>query len=213
MGRPEITRIEELRGKAAGSSTAGSGASMALFETLRRFNLEPDRDVQITYLREQPNIVSALMAGAVQAGVLAPPFTDQVVAQGGKVLVNMLDFNIELLANNVTTTRTLLARDPDLVRDFLMGYVEGLQYARDNKADAVQSIMKGTRSDDRAEAESAYDTYRDLWNPWPSEGAIVTVLNNLDEPGAKTAKPADMIDDRILRELERTGWLAEHYRP
>ncbi len=213
MGRPEITSIEDLRGKSVGSSTAGSGATLALYETLRRFGLEPNRDVEITYFREQPNIASALLAGAVQGAVLSPPFTDQVQAQGARLVVDMLDFNIELLANNVTTTRGFLEREPDLVRRFLMAYVEGIQYARDHKAEAIESIMRGTRNDDRAEAESAYDTYRDLWNPWPSEGAIRTVLNNMDEPEAKTARPADMIDDRILRDLDQSGWLAAHYQP
>jgi NitT/TauT family transport system substrate-binding protein len=213
MGRPEIARIEDLRGKSAGSSTAGSGASMALFESLRRFGLEPDRDVSIVYLREQPNIASALLGGAVQGGVLAPPFTQQVQGQGAHILVDMLEFNIELLANNITTTRGFLEREPDLLHRFLMAYVEGIQYARDHKADTVESIIRGTRNEDRGEAESAYDSYRDLWSPWPTEGGIRTVLNNLDEPAAKTARPADMIDDSILRELEQSGWLAANYRP
>ena len=213
MGRPEIARIEDLRGKAAGSSTAGSGATLALFETLRRFGLEPNRDVEIIYFREQPNIASGLLAGAVQGAVLSPPFTDQVQGQGARLVVDMLDFNIELLANNVTTTRGFLQREPDLIRRFLMAYVEGIQYAREHKADTIEAIIRGTRNNDRAEAESAYDTYRDLWNPWLSEGAIRTVLNNMDEPGAKTARPADMIDDRILRDLEQSGWLAAHYQP
>jgi hypothetical protein len=38
-------------------------------------------------------------------------------------------------------------------------------------------------------------------------------LNNIDLPEARTVRPAAMIDDRILRELERSGWLAAHYRP
>jgi len=95
----------------------------------------------------------------------------------------------------------------------LKAYVEGLQYARDHKADTVESISRGTRNEDRAEAESAYDSYRDLWSPWPTEGGIRTVLNNLDEPAAKTARPADMIDESILRDLEQSGWLAANYRP
>ena len=27
------------------------------------------------------------------------------------------------------------------------------------------------------------------------------------------ARPAEMIDDRLLRERERSGWLAAHYQP
>ena len=100
------------------------------------------------------------------------PFTQQVQAQGAHIVVDMLDFNIELLANNITTTRGFLEREPELLRRFLMAYVEGPQYARDNRADAVESLVRGTRNEDRARAESAYDSYRDLWSPWPTEGAF-----------------------------------------
>jgi ABC-type nitrate/sulfonate/bicarbonate transport system substrate-binding protein len=184
---------------------------MALYETLRRFGLEPNRDVEIVYLREQPNMISGLVAGAIQAAVLAPPFTDQVQAQGARVLVDMREFGIDLAGTNITTTRDFLRREPALAREFVMAWVETMQFVRDNPAATVESIMQGTRSTDRAQAEDAYATFRDLWSPWLSERAITTILNNLDEPGAKVARPAEMIDDRILRELEASGWMATNY--
>jgi NitT/TauT family transport system substrate-binding protein len=211
LGRPEIARLEDLRGQSIGASTAGSGASIALFETLRRFGLEPERDVAITYLREDPARVAALLSGNVQGAVLASPFTQQARAQGARLLVDMRDLDIPMVALNITTTRGLLEREPDLVRRFLMGYVEGLQYMRDQPSDAIASILRGTRGESRADAEIAYQTYRDVLSPWPSEKAIQMLLDNLDAPEAKTARPAAMIDDRLLRELEASGWLAAHY--
>jgi NitT/TauT family transport system substrate-binding protein len=212
VARPEIARFEDLRGKAAGSTSAGSGASIALYEALRRNGLEPTRDVEITYLRETPNVVAGLLAGVVHGAALAPPFSEQVQTQGARLLMDLREHDIPLTGNNITTTRTFLAREPELSRQFLMGYIEAIQFARDHRAESIEAIVRGTRNEDRAEAESAYGIFRDMWSPWPSEAAIQTILNNLDEPGAKSARPADMIDDRILRELERSGWLAEHYR-
>jgi NitT/TauT family transport system substrate-binding protein len=211
LSRPELASMEELRGKTIGSSTAGSGASMALFETLRRFGLEPNRDVQISYLREQPNIASGLLSGAVDAGVLAPPFTDQVEAQGARVLVDMRQFNVELAGTNLTTTRTFLAREREVARRFVMAYAEALRFAREHREPTVAAIVRGTQNPDRQQAESAYAIYRDLWDLWPTEGAIQTILNNLDEPGADRVRPAELLDLSILHELERSGWLAQHY--
>lgn len=212
LARPEIARIEQLRGRTIGSSTAGSGASMALLETLRRFGLEPHRDVQISYLREQPNIASGLLSGAVDAGVLAPPFTDQVEAQGARVLVDMRQFNVELTGTNLTTTRTFLAREREVAKRFVMAYAEALRFAREHREPTVAAILRGTQSTDREQAESAYEVFRDLWDLWPTEGAIQTVLNNLDEPGADRVRPAELLDLSILHDLERSGWLAQHYR-
>jgi NitT/TauT family transport system substrate-binding protein len=212
LSRPELARLEELRGRTIGSSTAGSGASMALFETLRRFGLEPHRDVQISYLREQPNIASGLLSGAIDAGVLAPPFTDQVEAQGARVLVDMRQFHVELAGTNLTTTRSFLAREREVAKRFVMAYAEALRFAREHREPTVAAILRGTQGTDREQAESAYEVFRELWDLWPTEGAIQTVLNNLDEPGADRVRPAELLDLSILHELERSGWLAQHYR-
>src|SRR5829696_2566022 len=42
LARPEIGRMEDLRGQAVGTVTPGSGGALALFELLRRFGLEPE---------------------------------------------------------------------------------------------------------------------------------------------------------------------------
>jgi ABC-type nitrate/sulfonate/bicarbonate transport system substrate-binding protein len=212
IGRPEIASLDDLRGKAAGSTSAGSGATMAMYETLRRNGIEPERDVTISYLRDQPGVLTGLVTGAVQGAVLSSPFTELARGQGMRPLLDMRELAIPLVALNITSTRGQLERDPDLLRSFLMGYIEGLQYTRDYPAETVESIVRGTRTDNRADAESGYRLYNPDWSPWPSEAAIQTVLNNLDVPGATTARPAELIDDRLLRDLERSGWLAEHYR-
>ena len=94
-----------------------------------------------------------------------------------------------------------------------MAYVEAIQLARDQPAAAVEAIVRGSGNSNRAQAEAAYDVYRPTWNPWPSERALQALLDELPQPEARTARPADMIDLSILRELERSGWLAAHYRP
>lgn len=212
MGQPDVARLDDLRGQRVGSTSPGSGATLALFETFRRFGIEPTRDLEIVYLRELPGVLAGLTSGAVRGGVLSSPFVEQGLAHGLVSLVDMRDLNIASLAINMTTTRTQLARDRDLVRRFVMGYIEGIQYARDHPEQAIDAILRGSRSDNRADAATAYELYRTVWDPWPSEAAIQTVLDNMDPP-APHVQPADMIDLSILRELEQSGWLAQHYRP
>jgi len=155
-------------------------------------------------------VLTGLVTGAVQGAVLSSPFTELARSQGMRPLLDMRELAIPLVALNITSTRGQLERDPDLLRRFLMGYVEGLQYTRDHPAETVESIVRGTRTDNRADAETGYRLYSADWSPWPSEAAIQTVLNNVDVPGASTARPAELIDDRLLRDRERSGWLAEH---
>jgi ABC-type nitrate/sulfonate/bicarbonate transport system substrate-binding protein len=211
LGAPDVTTVEGLRGGAVGASTPGSTASLALIESLRRYGLEVDRDWGIIYLREDPARVAALASGAVQGVVLNTPFTEQVLAQGGNLLVDMRPLDIEMLSLNVATTREQIDQDPDLLRRLVMGYVEGVQFARDNPEPTIAAIMRGTRTDNRADAENAYLVNRDAWSPRISERGVQAILEATDHPDAKSARPSDLIDDRFMRDLEASGWLTAHY--
>jgi len=210
---PEVVRVDDLRGRSVATTTPGSGGSMALFAALRKFNVEPTRDVEITYARDQPGVLTTLLTGAAPAGALPSPFSEQALANGARLLVDLDDLGIRVALNHVTTTRGELEQNRDMLRRFIMAYVEGLQYARDYPEAGITAIMHGTRSDSRADAEQAYDLYRDVWSPWISEEGIQTVLDNTDVPAARTARPGDILDLSIVRELEASGWLAAHYRP
>ena len=150
-------------------------------------------------------MLAALLSNAIQGTVLGTPLSEEAEAQGMRVLVDMRDLPIDMMSSYVTTTRPLVARDPDLVQRFLMAYLEGMQLARDDPALAVEAIMRGSGDTNRAHAEAAYAVYRPVWDPWPSAAGIQGLLDYMDEPEAKTARPEEMIDLGPLRELERTA--------
>jgi ABC-type nitrate/sulfonate/bicarbonate transport system substrate-binding protein len=211
--RPEIGSLLELRGKSVATTTPGATTSVVLGEVLRRLGMEPDRDVSIAYVRDSPGMVAAVVSNNSQAAILSSPFVEQILAEGGKILLDVRELNVPILGINITTTRGQIERDPELIRRFLRGYIEGIQLAREDAEIGMQSLMKATQNTDRAVAEASYAEYRDIWNPWPSEAGIQILLDAMEEPAARSAKPADAIDLRFLQELERSGWLAEHYRP
>jgi ABC-type nitrate/sulfonate/bicarbonate transport system substrate-binding protein len=213
MSRPDIASVQDLRGRMLGNTAPTSSGTLALFETLRRFGLEPNRDYSMTYLREQSAVLAALLSNTIQGTVLGTPLSEEAEAQGMRVLVDMRDLPIDMMSSYVTTTRALVADDPDLVRRFLMAYLEGMQLARDDPALAVEALLRGSGDPNRLHAEAAYAVYRTVWDPWPSPAGIQGILDYMEEPGARTARAEDMIDLGPLRELERSGWLGAHVRP
>jgi ABC-type nitrate/sulfonate/bicarbonate transport system substrate-binding protein len=213
MSRPDVTTVQELRGKTLGNTAPTSSGTLAMFETLRRFGLEVDRDYTMLYLRDQPAVLAGLLSSAIQGTVLGTPLSEEAEAQGMRVLVDMRDLQIDMMSSYVTTTRTVVARDPDLVQRFLMAYLEGMQLARDEPSLAIEAIMRGSGDNSQPHAEAAYTVYRPVWDAWPSPAGIQGLLDYMDEPAAKTTRPEEMIDLGPLRELERNGWLAAHVRP
>lgn len=213
LAQPDVARIEDLRGRTAGASTPGASASVALIDILRQHGLEPDRDVPLLYLREQPAILSGLLSGQVAAGVVASPFNKQGRDQGLRLLVDIGQSDFEIFGQSLTTTRGLLERDYDLARRLVMGYVDAIEFSRRQPGPTIDSIMRGTRSDDRADAEEAYELYRTVWDPRLSAKAMQTLIDNTDVPGARDLRPEQVFDERILRELDASGWLAQHLSP
>jgi NitT/TauT family transport system substrate-binding protein len=213
IARPDLMRMDDLRGKSVGLTTPGASPSVAMMEVLRRYGLEADRDVTFVYLRDTSATVAGLLTGAVQAIATSSPQAEYALAEGNRLLLDMRDLNVPILGPQLATTRGLVERDPDLVRQVLMAYVEGVQYARDHPEEGIAAVMRGAQLDDHDLAELAYREYAPLWDPWLSEAAVQTLLDNMDVPAARTTRPADMLDDRFLRDLERSGWLAAHLRP
>jgi ABC-type nitrate/sulfonate/bicarbonate transport system substrate-binding protein len=166
----------------------------------------------MTYLRELTAVLAALLSNAIQGTVLGTPLSEEAETQGMRTLVDMRDLQIDMMSSYVTTTRPVLASDPDLVQRFLMAYLEGMQLARDDPALAAEAIMRGSGDGSRAHAEAAYAVYRSVWEAWPAPAGIQGLLDYLDEPEARSVRPEDMIDLSVLRGLEQSGWLAAHVR-
>lgn len=213
LSQPDIARIEDLRGKAVGTSTSGSSAAIALEQAVRQYGLEPGRDITLVYLREQPAILTGVLSGQVAAGFLASPYNQQARAQGMRLLYDTANSDIEIIGLNLTTTRNTLERDRETARRFVMAYVEAIEFARRNPEPTIDSIIGGTRNDDRQLAAESYALYRAVWDPWPSAKAIQTLLDNLDVPGAKETNGAALIDDSLMQELQASGWLSAHLSP
>jgi len=74
MAKPEIKSMADLKGKIIGITAIGSST-----DTLARFlvsknGLTPDREVAFIGTGTTANILTAMKAGSVDAGVLSPPF-------------------------------------------------------------------------------------------------------------------------------------------
>ena len=68
--KPNITNIEQLRGKTVGISRYGSATDFDARAALRHFNLDPVKDVKILAIGGGPTRIAALVAGHVDSAIL-----------------------------------------------------------------------------------------------------------------------------------------------
>jgi NitT/TauT family transport system substrate-binding protein len=210
--RPEIGRMEELKGKIFGTTRFGTLSDLASRFALRFYGIDPERDITMVQTGGPAETVTAIAAGKIHAAALSPPATLQAKKVKLKELLDMSKLDAEYHINGVVTTRRYLKTNEDTVRRFMRAYVEGAARGQRDKNFALKAMGKTFRTDDRELLEESYDLIikpNFVIPPYPSLPGIASLLRGLEQtqPKAKGAKPEDFADSRLVRELEQSGFI------
>lgn len=208
---PEIKTPQDLKGKIVTGTRPGASADSALRLYLRQSGLEPDKDVIfISVAESQQGRLNALQRGSVAATVLTPPFSGMAKQMGFRELADLRKIDIEYAGNSIAGMAGYIKIHPQLVENFLKGYIESMHYFRTQKERALAGIMKFLKMTDRARAEEGYDYYVDLMPvmPYASAAGVRTVLQFLAprQPKAATASPEEFYDMSFLKRIEESGF-------
>jgi ABC-type nitrate/sulfonate/bicarbonate transport system substrate-binding protein len=208
---PDVKTPQDLRGKIVTGTRPGASADSALRLYLRRNGLEPDKDVIFVSVAEsQQGRLNALMRGAVAATVLAPPFSGMAKQSGLRELADLRKSDIEYAGTSIAGMAPYIKSHPQLIENFMKGYVESLHFFRTEREKTITGIMKMLKINDRARAEEGYDYYVDLMPvlPYASAQGVKTVLQFLAprQPKAATASPEEFYDMSFLKKLEQSGF-------
>ena len=211
-GRPEIGRIEDLKGKVFGSTRFGTLSDLASRFALRLHGIDPERDITMIQTGGPAETVSAMMTGKVHAAALTPPATLQAKKTKLKELLDMSKLDAEYHINGVVTTRRFLKSSEDTVRRFMRAYIEGAARAQKDKAFALKAMAKIFRTDDRELLEETYDMIiktNFAIPPYPSIPGIASLIQGLEKsnPKAKGVRPEEFADPRIVREIDQSGFI------
>jgi ABC-type nitrate/sulfonate/bicarbonate transport system substrate-binding protein len=211
MSRPEIERPEGLRGKRVGVSRFGAATDFALRYGLKKWGMEAGRDVTVMQIGGVPEILAAMQAGSIDAGVLASPWTLRAKSVGLRELVDMGTLGIDYPGSCIVSTKRFLRENRPTVKAFLKAFMEGTQKTLADKVFAGKVISKYTRV---TNAEVIEVTYKDLVRyiqpiPRPTTAGVKLILEQISATDAKAAaiKPESLIDASILQELESEGFL------
>lgn len=210
FSQPNINRIEDLRGKIFGTTRFGTQSDLASRIALRRAGIDPERDITMVQTGGPAETISAMVAGKVQAAAVTPPATLQARKAKLKDLVDLSKLDVEYHVNGVVTTRKFLKSNEDTVRRFLRAYIEGAVRGMKDKAFAMKTMGKYFRTDDREVLEETYEmVIKNGFSVPPYPAGIASLLLELEKtvPKAKTAKPEEFADSRLVKELDQSGFI------
>jgi len=201
--RPEIKNVEQLKGKIVGTDRPATPVAYGTLVALKKMGLTP-KDVQLRPLGSSPQIVAAFYAGQIVGGVGSPPASFKMERDGFHSLVSLLEVPYQNVGLVVRKSR-IDELGPRLV-SLLRAVRSGIERYYADKPFAMKVIGKYAKETDNEVLDRSYEFYkkagfrRELVT---SEPGLQGILDFLSEsiPEAKTAKPSQFFDDRILRQV------------
>jgi len=213
FARPEITRLEQLKGKRIGISGYGAATHFAAIILANHLKIDPDKDWQLIPGGPDAERIAAMSANKIDAGVFNSSTLPIAKRMGLVELVRIPDLKVEVQGNGMATTRAYIKSNRDVVKSALKGYIEGIHSIFSNKTGALKVFGKYMRTNDAEVLETSYQAYVTTTpnKPYPTLKGLQFLLDRLapQMPQAKTAKPEQFVDLSFLQELEKEGFFNE----
>jgi NitT/TauT family transport system substrate-binding protein len=208
-----ITKWTDLKGKRVAISRLGSGTDTAIRLVCKKFGLDPTKDIVILQGGTQPVRLQALAAGAIDATLVSPPLDLTAKKQGYSIIVNIAELGIQYPQLVIETTDRFNRENPQAIKSFLKGFIEGLHYTAAHKEETKKIITKYLKTADPDILEATYQSFIQVTD-YSAIPNLEGIRNAIDEvaqrvPAAKPKKPEDFIDTRFLKELEKEGFFKQ----
>ena len=212
-----ITRPDQLKGKMMAVSRFGSSSDFATRYALDKYGLVPEKDVMILEIGSQPARFAALEAGKIQAAMVAVPLTLKAKALGFHSLADLQMLGLEYQHTSLATTQALIKSRPDLARNIMKAYVEGIHYYKTHRAESLAILAKYLKA---ADGDVLTEVYEDIGlalipqKPYPTLRGIAVMLRELAarDPKIKAARPEEFVDLTFIKELDSSGFIDRLYK-
>jgi ABC-type nitrate/sulfonate/bicarbonate transport system substrate-binding protein len=210
-----VSKMEELKGKGIGITRYGSNTDISARFAIRKFGLQPEKDVALLQLEDYPGIMGGLQSGRIAAGALADPFTDHAKKLGYKEIADIASLGLEFPFVSIVAKKTYLRDHADVAQRFVRAYTEAIALYKNNRELAMKVTSKYTGIKDAAILASTVNFYAPKLArvPYPTIGGIRFILDQIAarDPKAKNVNPESFMDVRFVKQLDESGFVQRLY--
>ncbi|MEH0983401.1 ABC transporter substrate-binding protein [Micromonospora sp. CPCC 205556] len=143
--KPEITSVEQLRGRKVATPQLGNTQDVALRHWLREKGLKTTKegggDVKVVP-QENSQTVETFTSGAIDGAWVPEPFVSRLVNAGGKVLVDERDLwpDRRFVITNLIVSTRFLREHPEVVKKLVEGQVAANEFVNTRPDESQQAI-------------------------------------------------------------------------
>lgn len=160
--RPEVKRLEDLKGSKIAVTFGGSTYSV-LIAVLAKYGIPANFADYLNIPGDQAK-TAALMQGRAAAALMSPPADRNLLNEGFKRLLYVGDVFKNVPFSAMLTNAKLIQEEPDLVARAVKAVTKALLFIHDNREGGIEMIMRHSQVEKEV-ASALYDLMRDAYSP------------------------------------------------
>ena len=173
-------------------------------------------DVKFLEIGTHRDPFAGLKTGRVQGVMLEVPQSLEAKKMGFRVLANLKMLGLEYQHTGLATTRALIKSQPDLVRNVMKAYVEGIHYYKTHRQESLTVLAKYLKTNN---VEALKEIHEDIGlalvpaKPYPTLKGIDAILREIGgKAEGGTARPEQFVDLTFVKELDNSGFIDRLYK-
>jgi NitT/TauT family transport system substrate-binding protein len=205
FGQKGVSTFESLRGKSVATTSVGAFGEIAIRKSAKERGWEIGKDIKLLYHRGPPEALGTFLSGNAEGVVITPPQSEIARAKGFPVIVDYYERNLRVVGPGSGVARSFVQKNPNMLKIFLMGYLDGLKRAIDDPVYANKIQAQYTKISDAKILEDGYHEGLKVWNKdmTVDPEAIRVVLEQSTVPKASELDPKRLFDNSLIREVNR----------
>jgi NitT/TauT family transport system substrate-binding protein len=206
--RPEIKKPEDLRGKVIAISSPGGSQDQATRLILKKFGLDPDRDVKLLAIGDSKARVIGMETGQITGSANNIDIAAELVRKGYKIIANSAEV-YPVPFSGMASHDQFLRKSPQDAKKWLRAHVRALLFMRQNPDEAAQIAARELKleRDVAQEAIKQAQGFMSTEDPGGSteQGIRLQIQYNSERLGIdpEKVKTSDVADFTLLREVQR----------
>ena len=208
----DIKTPNDLKGKQIGVASLGGGNWMFTMLAFDHWGLDPKRDnITFRIIGNTGVRAQSIASGIIGGSVLGYTFATNFHRDGYPILADLGDLNIPFQDTGLYTRKSFVAQHPEVVENVLRALLDGITFIQspDNKSAVLKSLVQWLRLSKTEDAVEGYEFMRKMYTKriYPTVDGIRNSLRVLATTNEKfrALKAEDLVDDRIVRKLEKEG--------
>jgi ABC-type nitrate/sulfonate/bicarbonate transport system substrate-binding protein len=205
FGQKGFTTFESLRGKAVATTSVGAFGEIAMRKSAKERGMEIGRDVKLLYHKGPPEALTTFFLGNADGLIVTPPQSEMARGKGFPIIIDYYEQGFRIVGPGTGVARAFMQRNPNTLKIFLMGYLDGVKRATDDPAFANKVNSHYSKINDPKLLEEGYQEGLKVWNKdmTVAAEAVRVVLEHSTVPKAAELDPKRFFDNTLIREVNR----------